>query len=267
MVLVLSACSSAAPEPVALQRDGGSTTQRSDATSAPSTTDPPGSTTTTSTSVVAVAGPDLSAAESDGPAASPPSGSVSAAQDPVPTGAQRPRSAAPAPSTSRRSGPEVTGHIEIPAIGLAHDTYEGIDLATIDHGPSHWPGTAMPGERGNTVFPGHRTTKTRPFFDIDRLRVGDRVIFSNPSGRFTYEVRRTFVVDDSDTYIVDQTDGPTFTIFACHPKGSARQRYVAQGDLVESQRTPPPPSSPPPSSTTTTAPPPDDPGVVGGLLD
>ena len=37
------------------------------------------------------------------------------------------------------------GTIEIPRIGLVHPIFEGVTLTTIDHGPGHWPGTAMPG--------------------------------------------------------------------------------------------------------------------------
>ena len=37
------------------------------------------------------------------------------------------------------------GTIEIPKIGISKSIYEGITLTTLDHGPGHWPGTAMPG--------------------------------------------------------------------------------------------------------------------------
>ncbi|MEX2659728.1 MAG: class E sortase [Acidimicrobiales bacterium] len=245
------ACSAEASDPAGLQRHGAALSPRDEV----GTTSP-----TTSTSVV---GPDLSAAateaEEAGAVAAPEAAPSVAVQDPIPTGARA--ASRPARSSSRR-GPEPTGHIEIPSIRLAHDTYEGIDLPTIDHGPSHWPGTALPGNRGNTVFPGHRTTHSRPFWDIDRIRVGDEVIFSNASGRYTYRATKTFVVDDEDTYIVNQTENATFTIFACHPKGSARQRYVVQGELVASEGTPPPPSSTT-TTTTTTAPP----GPIDGLFD
>ncbi|HEX5615902.1 MAG TPA: sortase, partial [Acidimicrobiia bacterium] len=56
------------------------------------------------------------------------------------------------------------GSVVIPKIGLDHTVYEGIWLTVIDEGPGHWPGSAMPGERGNTVFPGHRVTNSRPFY-------------------------------------------------------------------------------------------------------
>lgn len=143
--------------------------------------------------------------------------------------------------------PPVTGQIEIPKIGLTHQTYEGNTLEEIDWGPSHWPGTPMPGEKGNTVYPGHRTTHTRPFYDIDLLAEGDSVIFTTAAGRFVYRVTHTFVVEPQDVWIVGNTPDPTFTIFACHPKGSAAQRYVVKGRLA---------SAPPPTTTTTTKAPP-----------
>lgn len=167
--------------------------------------------------------------------------------DPVPMGAR----AAVQPTSVSPAGPTSTGHIEIPAIGVSHPTYQGISLSIIDHGPSHWPGTARPGHVGNTVFPGHRTTHSRPFYDLDKLVPGDSVIFTTNEGRFTYRVSRIFVVDDEDTWIVKPTKNATFTIFACHPKGSARQRIVAVGELVSAPATPPTTAAP---ATTTTRP-------------
>jgi sortase A len=179
----------------------------------------------------------------------------------------------PAKATHAASyrGPTPTGRIIIPRIGLNHLTYEGIELSTIDYGPSHWPGTAMPGQVGNTVFPGHRVTHDHPFFDIDLIQVGDQITFVNETGRYTYEVTDHFVVNADETWIADQTETPTMTIFGCHPKHSAKQRYVVKGKLVNSERayssTPPPNDGrtapgdgntytppPPPETTTTTAP-------------
>lgn len=126
------------------------------------------------------------------------------------------------------------GSIEIPKIGLDHPIYEGITLTVLDNGPGHWPGTALPGERGNTVFPGHRVTHTRPFYDIDLLASGDEVIFHMPEADYTYRVTETLIVVPQDLWIVDQTERPTMTIVGCHPKHSARQRFVVKGDLVSS---------------------------------
>ena len=118
------------------------------------------------------------------------------------------------------------GTIEIPKIGLTHRIFEGISLRTIDRGPSHWPGTAMPGENGNAVFAGHRVTKTRPFRNIDQLVVGDEVIFTIAGARWTYSVTGSEVVTPDALRIVGQTPNATATLFACHPPGSAKFRFV-----------------------------------------
>ena len=118
------------------------------------------------------------------------------------------------------------GTIEIPKIGLSHRLFEGISLRSIDRGPSHWPGSAMPGENGNAVFAGHRVTRTKPFRNIDQLVVGDEVIFTISGERWTYLVTGSEVVTPDALRIVEQTPNATATLFACHPPGSARFRYV-----------------------------------------
>jgi sortase A len=140
----------------------------------------------------------------------------------------------PSPLDARAATPEVRhGLLEIPAIGLSQPLFEGVTLTAIDRGPSHWPGTAMPGELGNVVVAGHRTTVTRPFFDLDLLQPGDELVFTMDSGeRHVYELDRLEVVDDSAVHIVDQSYGYRATLFACHPKGSAAQRIVGHFTLV-----------------------------------
>lgn len=124
------------------------------------------------------------------------------------------------------------GTIEIPKIGLRHTLFNGITLRNIDQGPSHWPGTALPGQNGNVVIAGHRVTHTRPFRNIDQLVPGDLVHFDVAGIRTTYVVTGSEVVAPSALRIVDQTATPTGTLFACHPPGSARQRYVVHLALV-----------------------------------
>lgn len=124
------------------------------------------------------------------------------------------------------------GTIEIPKIGLVHPIFHGITLRNIDLGPSHWPGTALPGENGNAVFAGHRVTHTHPFLHIDQLVPGDQVIFTVQGVRSVYVVTGHEVVPPSDVGIVTQTARPTATLFACHPPHSASFRYVVHLALL-----------------------------------
>lgn len=144
------------------------------------------------------------------------------------------------PADARAATPEVRhGVLEIPSIGLSQPLFEGVTLTAIDRGPSHWPGTAMPGELGNVVIAGHRTTRTRPFWDLDLVQPGDELIFAMDDGsRHVYVLDRIEIVDDEAMHIVDQTYGYRATLFACHPKGSARQRIVGHFTLVSSSPAP-----------------------------
>ncbi len=137
-----------------------------------------------------------------------------------------------APADSRGNEPVVDmGTIEIPAIGLAMTMYEGIRLTTLDRGPGHWPGTALPGGFGNVVVAGHRTSHAKPFRHLDQLVPGDEVIFTNDTGRFVYHVTSTDIVGPDAMWIVDQLPGFTATLFACHPPGSTKQRIVVHLEL------------------------------------
>jgi len=155
-----------------------------------------------------------------------------------PTTAPPPPSSAPAVAAVQRvpiappvedgsSEPLVPiGTIEIPKIGLAVQMFEGIRQSTLDHGPGHWPGTAMPGEAGNAVVAAHRVSHHADFRHIDELVPDDDVIMTTSAGTFDYKVVSTEVVQPDALWIVDQTSDATGTLFACHPPGSTRQRIV-----------------------------------------
>ena len=133
-----------------------------------------------------------------------------------------------APPTDQR-GPEdnaALGRISIPKIGLDAELNEGIRLTTLNRGPGHWPGSAMPGEIGNVVVAGHRTSHGGEFRHLDALQPGDTVVFDTLAGSFTYVVTGTQIVTPDALWIVDPTDTPTATLFACHPLGSTSKRIV-----------------------------------------
>lgn len=118
------------------------------------------------------------------------------------------------------------GRIEIPRIALDRPLFEGITLGTLDAGPGHWPGSAMPGQIGNVVVAGHRVSHTRPFRDIDQLQQGDEVVLTTADGRFVYVVSGSEVIEPEGIHIIEQTPAATATLFACHPPGSTTHRYV-----------------------------------------
>lgn len=138
------------------------------------------------------------------------------------------------PPPARAPEPEVLlGTIEIPAIGVSKNLYEGVSLTTLDRGPGHWPGTAMPGQYGNVVIGGHRTSHDKPFHDVDQLVAGDEIIYTTADGRFVYLVTEVFIIDPTEIWIIDQEPGYITTLFACHPPGSTRQRIIVRATLSD----------------------------------
>jgi sortase A len=129
--------------------------------------------------------------------------------------------------------PVVTiGQLVIPKLGLDWPLGEGISLNNIDRGPSHWPGSALPGRIGNMVIAGHRVTHTHPFLHIDSLVPGDEVFVDYQGQRYRYVVTGSEVVTPKQVSIVNQTSDATGTLFACHPPHSARYRYVVHLKLT-----------------------------------
>lgn len=124
--------------------------------------------------------------------------------------------------------------MSIPKIGLEDVVmYEGVDRETLKKGPGHMVTTPLPGQPGNAVVSGHRTTYGRPFFDFDLLEVGDRVEVETEIGTHVYEVREIQIVEPTDVWVTENRAGGWLTMTTCHPKFSARQRLVVWAEMVD----------------------------------
>ena len=132
--------------------------------------------------------------------------------------------------------PEVIiGELVIPALLLSQTIYKGVTLPTLDKGVGYWPGTAMPGHVGNVVLGGHRVSKKKPFRNIDVLVPGDEIYITTAEGTFVYAVTRTQIVEPTETWIINQGETATLTLFACHPPHSTKQRIVVFADYLRKE--------------------------------
>lgn len=123
--------------------------------------------------------------------------------------------------------------LAIPEIGIEDlVVYEGVDQQTLKSGPGHMGSTPLPGQPGNSVLSGHRTTYGRPFFDFDLLEVGDSIEVETDTGTHVYEIREIIVVEPTDVWVTDPRDGGWLTLTTCEPKFSARQRLVVFAEMV-----------------------------------
>lgn len=65
---------------------------------------------------------------------------------------------------------------------------EGTKAATLEVGPGHYAGTALPGEPGNFAVAGHRVGKGAPFNDLDQLHSCDAIVLETADLWFVYRV-------------------------------------------------------------------------------
>lgn len=134
------------------------------------------------------------------------------------------------------SGGGPFARLVIAKMGLDCVVVKGAGPADLKLGPGWIPGTDFPAGTGNVGIAGHRTTYGSPFGRIDELVPGDEIALYSPYRRYTYEVTRTLVVAPDFVEVIAHTEEPMITLTACHPRGSARYRYVAQAKLVEVRR-------------------------------
>jgi LPXTG-site transpeptidase (sortase) family protein len=125
------------------------------------------------------------------------------------------------------------GRIEIPSLDLDWAVVEGTSAAELRTGPGHIPGSSLPGQPGNAVLSGHRTTYGAPFHRLDELSEGDEIVVETTIGRHRYRVISSLIVAPTDTWVVNGRDGAWLTLTTCHPKYSSRQRLVVFAALVE----------------------------------
>ena len=184
--------------------------------------------------------PSPAAAVSPTPVPSPASTAAAPPASPPPSAAAPSAAPPPPPAPELGSGFAV---LRIPRLGDWNDdppvVVEGVRVADLKKGPGHIPGTAMPGQVGNLVVSGHRTTYGAPFERLDELRVGDAVVVETGDAWFTYRVTGSQIVAPTAVEVTYPVPGdaratPTrrlLTMTTCHPRYSARQRLIVSAEL------------------------------------
>jgi sortase A len=127
----------------------------------------------------------------------------------------------------------------IPRFGgdWARPVAEGVGLEDVLNKRSvgHYPGTQMPGAVGNTAYAAHRTGWGSPFFDIDKLQLGDAIYLETEAGWYRYVFRSLEYVPASGVGVLDpvpQFAGATatdriLTLTSCNPIYTADERIIA----------------------------------------
>ena len=133
--------------------------------------------------------------------------------------------------------PPVAARIVIPKIGEDWIVVQGVNEGDLRDGPGHYPSTPFPGQVGNAAIAGHRTTYGAPFWSLNELREGDRIVLATEYGIFEYRVTRSVVTPPSGILpsgdsVLAQTNHPTLVLTTCNPRFSAAERLIIIADRV-----------------------------------
>ncbi|MDU7956010.1 MAG: class D sortase [Clostridium perfringens] len=124
------------------------------------------------------------------------------------------------------------GILNIPKINLEIGIIEGVSYEDIKYVVGHFPGSPMPGEKGNFSIAGHRISYFgQAFKDIDKLEKGDKVKVTYNGKEYTYEVTDMYEVTPNETEALNPTKDATITIVTCTT--DAKNRVIVKGKLVE----------------------------------
>ncbi|HYQ83967.1 MAG TPA: class E sortase [Rubrobacter sp.] len=122
--------------------------------------------------------------------------------------------------------------IKIPKIGVDAVVVEGVEVEDLKKGPGHYPDTALPGQLGNMVISGHRTTYGAPFYRLDELEVGDEITIFDANGPFVYKVTESKIVLPTEIGVIAPSSDARLTLTTCHPRFSAAKRLIIVAQLV-----------------------------------
>lgn len=124
--------------------------------------------------------------------------------------------------------------LQVPRLDVDQIVLAGASGRSLAFGPGHLTGTALPGERGNSVITGHRDTH---FDFIGDLKTGDTFRLQRPDGTWArYRVAGGQVVDARTAQLVDTPDRSAVTLVTCYPFNSRDYnqpwRYVVFGEEI-----------------------------------
>ncbi|MFA6521729.1 MAG: class E sortase [Candidatus Gracilibacteria bacterium] len=110
---------------------------------------------------------------------------------------------------------------------------------SLRNGVVHYPGTALPGDNGNTVITGHSSYyawDAGRFKDVFALlhdvKIGDKVIVYFNQKKFIYEVNRIKVVFPKDVDVLAPSPQEQLTLITCTPIGTNLKRLVVTAKLI-----------------------------------
>lgn len=149
------------------------------------------------------------------------------------------------PPDTRIVIPRIVKNIPVIGVGNANlisrdwDALEKDIQQALKSGVVHYPGTALPGEKGNVVITGHSSFyawDAGRFKDVFALLheivPGDKIFLFHNQKRYIYEVFDIRVVKPNEIDVLGQTKDERLTLITCTPLGTNLKRLIVTAKRV-----------------------------------
>jgi LPXTG-site transpeptidase (sortase) family protein len=131
-------------------------------------------------------------------------------------------------------------NIEAPLVFASGTSQKELNAA-LNQGVLVYPGSKLPGERGNIFLSGHssaypwaHTKYAQVFTLLDKLETGDIVTIYFNKNKYDYEVIKKYVTMPENLKLDTSDQGKNLTLSTCWPIGTAWKRLVVEGILITS---------------------------------
>jgi sortase A len=122
--------------------------------------------------------------------------------------------------------------LDIPRLGVHQVVVEGTDAVRTEAGPGHLRSSPLPGQRGNAVIAGRRTTYGAPFLHLDELRPGNTVTVTTGEGVQRYVISsRPKTIDVGHADVLGPSVHNRLTLVTSDPPMAATRRLAVVADL------------------------------------
>ncbi|MGZ7440509.1 class D sortase [Paenibacillus sp. TH7-28] len=127
--------------------------------------------------------------------------------------------------------------IEIGAIDVKLPVLEGATKENMKHAAAHMTETAPLGAEGNAAIAAHRArTKGRLFNRLNEVELGDKIVVTTESERYTYEVYKISVVEPTEVSVLKPNGkDKILTLITCDPLINPTQRLIVQAKMEYSK--------------------------------
>jgi sortase A len=135
---------------------------------------------------------------------------------------------------------DLVGRLIVPRLHISAIVREGTGEDTLAVALGHIPGTALPGQNGNSGVAGHRDTLFR---ELSNIRKDDLIEFQTLSESYRYRVSSTQIVSPQRADVLRASESPEITLVTCYPfdyVGPAPERFIVKArQVIDKPPTPP----------------------------